>query len=72
VPHGRAIDAEINTRNGIRSTSIEIEKNGVRTVGVDLETGNVLRVREADADDAGGADETLTRKTVTRTPMSRF
>ncbi len=51
VPGGTAIEAEVDSENGVTSYFVEIEKDGVQRVRVDMQTGQALKVAADDDDD---------------------
>jgi uncharacterized membrane protein YkoI len=55
LPGGRVIDADVETRNGVVSYAIDIDRDGVRRVLVDPSDGKVVNV--AAKRDDGGSDE---------------
>ena len=50
VAGGRAFEAEVDTENGVTSYFVEVDKDGVQRVQVDMQTGQAVKVAEADDD----------------------
>lgn len=57
VPGGKVVEAEVDTENGVTSYFIEIDKDGEQKIRVDMQTGQAVKVAEADDDDDDDDDD---------------